>query len=153
MRVKVGETGRARRGGKGESARVWTRKASGCWGLCHPEPVSVILPSCLPVPPRPRPAQLVSEKKTYYLTADSPCLLEEWVRVLQRLLKVQALGPPALPQGGTKPTVKGWLTKVWLRLWGRKVGLLRVRDSGAGVPGGTRSPVDPQLLQGFPHRA
>ncbi|CAK6431981.1 unnamed protein product [Pipistrellus nathusii] len=71
--------------------------------------------------------QLISEKKTYYLTADSPCLLEEWIRVLQRLLKVQALGPPALPQGGTKPTVKGWLTKVkhghsklvWCALVGR----------------------------------
>ncbi|XP_007940544.1 pleckstrin homology domain-containing family H member 1 [Orycteropus afer afer] len=56
--------------------------------------------------------QLISEKKTYYLTADSPSLLEEWIRVLQSLLKVQAIGPPALPQGGTKPTVKGWLTKV-----------------------------------------
>ncbi|XP_006884822.1 PREDICTED: pleckstrin homology domain-containing family H member 1 [Elephantulus edwardii] len=56
--------------------------------------------------------QLISEKKTYYLTADSPNLLEEWIRVLQSLLKVQAIGPPALPQGGTKPTVKGWLTKV-----------------------------------------
>ncbi|KAM5273626.1 pleckstrin homology domain-containing family H member 1 [Ctenodactylus gundi] len=56
--------------------------------------------------------QLISEKKTYYLTADSPSLLEEWIRVLQNLLKVQATGPPALPQGATKPTVKGWLTKV-----------------------------------------
>uniref|UniRef100_A0A8D2D2T8 Pleckstrin homology, MyTH4 and FERM domain containing H1 n=1 Tax=Sciurus vulgaris TaxID=55149 RepID=A0A8D2D2T8_SCIVU len=56
--------------------------------------------------------QLISEKKTYYLTADSPSLLEEWIRVLQSLLKVQATGPPVLPQGGTKPTVKGWLTKV-----------------------------------------
>ncbi|XP_048969240.1 pleckstrin homology domain-containing family H member 1 isoform X3 [Canis lupus dingo] len=56
--------------------------------------------------------QLISEKKTYYLTADSPGLLEEWIRVLQSLLRVQAVGPPALPRGGTKPTVKGWLTKV-----------------------------------------
>ncbi|XP_012665335.1 pleckstrin homology domain-containing family H member 1 [Otolemur garnettii] len=56
--------------------------------------------------------QLISEKKTYYLTADSPSLLEEWVRVLQSLLKVQTTGPPILPRGGTKPTVKGWLTKV-----------------------------------------
>ncbi|KAM5244940.1 pleckstrin homology domain-containing family H member 1 isoform 2-T2 [Hipposideros larvatus] len=71
--------------------------------------------------------QLISEKKTYYLTADSPSLLEEWIRVLQSLLKVQATGPPALPQGGTKPTVKGWLTKVkhghsklvWCALVGR----------------------------------
>ncbi|XP_034498175.1 pleckstrin homology domain-containing family H member 1 isoform X3 [Ailuropoda melanoleuca] len=71
--------------------------------------------------------QLISEKKTYYLTADSPGLLEEWVRVLQSLLKVQAVGPPALPRGGTKPAVKGWLTKVkhghsklvWCALVGR----------------------------------
>ncbi|XP_039096619.1 pleckstrin homology domain-containing family H member 1 isoform X3 [Hyaena hyaena] len=71
--------------------------------------------------------QLISEKKTYYLTADSPSLLEEWIRVLQSLLKVQAIGPPALPQGGIKPTVKGWLTKVkhghsklvWCALVGR----------------------------------
>uniref|UniRef100_A0A8C5LKQ7 Pleckstrin homology domain containing, family H (with MyTH4 domain) member 1 n=1 Tax=Jaculus jaculus TaxID=51337 RepID=A0A8C5LKQ7_JACJA len=56
--------------------------------------------------------QLISEKKTYYLTADSPSLLEEWIRVLQSLLKVQATGPPALHHGGAKPTVKGWLTKV-----------------------------------------
>ncbi|KAF4017584.1 hypothetical protein G4228_008788 [Cervus hanglu yarkandensis] len=71
--------------------------------------------------------QLISEKKTYYLTADSPSLLEEWIRVLQSLLKVQAIGPPAPPQGGSKPTVKGWLTKVkhghsklvWCALVGR----------------------------------
>ncbi|XP_051052146.1 pleckstrin homology domain-containing family H member 1 isoform X1 [Phodopus roborovskii] len=56
--------------------------------------------------------QLISENKTYYLTAESPSLLEEWIRVLQSLLKVQVIGPPALHQGGTKPTVKGWLTKV-----------------------------------------
>ncbi|XP_015986802.2 pleckstrin homology domain-containing family H member 1 isoform X1 [Rousettus aegyptiacus] len=71
--------------------------------------------------------QLISEKKTYYLTADSPNLLEEWIRALQSLLKVQATGPPVLPQGGTKPTVRGWLTKVkhghsklvWCALIGR----------------------------------
>lgn len=62
--------------------------------------------------PHPFTLQLISEKKTYYLTADSPSLLEEWIRVLQSLLKVQAIGPPAPPQGGSKPTVKGWLTKV-----------------------------------------
>uniref|UniRef100_A0A8C9BR22 Pleckstrin homology, MyTH4 and FERM domain containing H1 n=1 Tax=Phocoena sinus TaxID=42100 RepID=A0A8C9BR22_PHOSS len=71
--------------------------------------------------------QLISEKKTYYLTADSPSLLEEWIRVLQNLLKIQAIGPPALTQGGAKPAVKGWLTKVkhghsklvWCALVGR----------------------------------
>ncbi|KAM4853433.1 pleckstrin homology domain-containing family H member 1 [Thomomys bottae] len=56
--------------------------------------------------------QLISGKKTFYLTADSPSVLEEWIRVLQSLLKIQATGPAALPHRGTKPTVKGWLTKV-----------------------------------------
>lgn len=78
-----------------------------------------------PAPPIP-PLQLISEKKTYYLTADSPGLLEEWIRVLQSLLKVQAVGPPALPRGSTKPTVKGWLTKVLEGPVGRNVGLLNM---------------------------
>ncbi|KAM9068039.1 pleckstrin homology domain-containing family H member 1 isoform 2-T3 [Sarcophilus harrisii] len=71
--------------------------------------------------------QLISEKKTYYLTADSPSLLEEWIRVLQSLLKVHAIGSPGLPQSGAKPIVRGWLTKVkhghsklvWCSLIGR----------------------------------
>ncbi|XP_074146547.1 pleckstrin homology domain-containing family H member 1 isoform X2 [Sminthopsis crassicaudata] len=71
--------------------------------------------------------QLISEKKTYYLTADSPNLLEEWIRVLQSLLKVHAIGSPGLPQSGAKPVVRGWLTKVkhghsklvWCSLIGR----------------------------------
>lgn len=90
---------------------------------CHPA-VSLPLIS---------PPQLISEKKTYYLTADSPGLLEEWVRVLQSLLKVQAVGPPALPRGGTKPAVKGWLTKVGDGLVGRNAGLPSSRE--AGEPG------------------
>ncbi|MEJ1269461.1 pleckstrin homology domain containing family H (with MyTH4 domain) member 1 [Cricetulus griseus] len=93
--------------------------------------------------------QLISENKTYYLTAESPSLLEEWIRVLQSLLKVQVIGPPALHQGGAKPTVKGWLTKVkhghsklvWCALVGktfyyyrshedkRPLGCLPVRDA------------------------
>ncbi|KFO24191.1 pleckstrin homology domain-containing family H member 1 isoform X1 [Fukomys damarensis] len=93
--------------------------------------------------------QLISEKKTYYLMADSPSLLEEWIRALQSLLKVQATRPPALSQGGTKPAVKGWLTKVkhghsklvWCALVGktfyyyrshedkRPLGCLPVRDA------------------------
>lgn len=84
--------------------------------------VSIIQSSCLPTPgPQSlTPPQLISEKKTYYLTADSPNLLEEWIRALQSLLKVQATGPPVLPQGGTKPTVRGWLTKVWAGLAGEE---------------------------------
>ncbi|KAL4656153.1 pleckstrin homology domain-containing family H member 1-like isoform X2 [Arapaima gigas] len=55
--------------------------------------------------------QLITEKKTFYLAADSPNILEEWVRVLQNVLKVQATSPTAMETTG-KPTVRGWLTKV-----------------------------------------
>ncbi|KAE8600643.1 hypothetical protein XENTR_v10013342 [Xenopus tropicalis] len=55
--------------------------------------------------------QLVTEKRTYYLTADSPNILDEWVRVLQSVLKVQAASV-LFTQPDVKPTVKGLLTKV-----------------------------------------
>lgn len=59
--------------------------------------------------------QLITEKRTYFLTADSPNILEEWIRVLQSVLKVQVSSSAAVPQSDAKPTVKGWLTKVkWL---------------------------------------
>ncbi|NWI81163.1 PKHH1 protein, partial [Dryoscopus gambensis] len=56
--------------------------------------------------------QLVTEKRTYFLTADSPNILEEWIHVLQSILRVQVSGPVGVPHGDAKPTVKGWLTKV-----------------------------------------
>ncbi|XP_073420312.1 pleckstrin homology domain-containing family H member 2 isoform X2 [Dendrobates tinctorius] len=55
--------------------------------------------------------QLVTEKRTYYLTADSPNILDEWVRVLQNVLRVQAASI-LFTQPDVKPTVKGLLTKV-----------------------------------------
>lgn len=55
--------------------------------------------------------QLVTESRTYYLTADSPNILEEWIRVLQNILKVQLASPTGSRAEG-KPTVRGWLTKV-----------------------------------------
>ncbi|XP_035315504.1 pleckstrin homology domain-containing family H member 2 isoform X1 [Cricetulus griseus] len=55
--------------------------------------------------------QLTTEKHTYYLTADSPNLLEEWIKVLQNVLRVQAANPLCLQPEG-KPTAKGLLTKV-----------------------------------------
>ncbi|XP_006839469.1 PREDICTED: pleckstrin homology domain-containing family H member 2 [Chrysochloris asiatica] len=55
--------------------------------------------------------QLTTEKHTYYLTADSPNILEEWIKVLQNVLRVQAANPIFLQPEG-KPTVKGLLTKV-----------------------------------------
>uniref|UniRef100_A0A8C5NZJ6 Pleckstrin homology domain containing, family H (with MyTH4 domain) member 2 n=1 Tax=Jaculus jaculus TaxID=51337 RepID=A0A8C5NZJ6_JACJA len=57
--------------------------------------------------------QLTTEKHTYYLTADSPNILEEWIKVLQNVLRVQAANPVCLQPEG-KPTVKGLLTKVGL---------------------------------------
>uniref|UniRef100_A0A4W3GV47 Pleckstrin homology, MyTH4 and FERM domain containing H2 n=1 Tax=Callorhinchus milii TaxID=7868 RepID=A0A4W3GV47_CALMI len=55
--------------------------------------------------------QLITEKRTYYLTADSPNILEEWIRVLQNVLHVQAVSP-LFTQPDVKPSVKGLLTKV-----------------------------------------
>ncbi|XP_040849928.1 pleckstrin homology domain-containing family H member 2 isoform X1 [Ochotona curzoniae] len=55
--------------------------------------------------------QLTTEKHTYYLTADSPNILEEWIKVLQNVLRVQAANPLFLQPEG-KPTMKGLLTKV-----------------------------------------
>ncbi|NWQ68818.1 PKHH1 protein, partial [Neopipo cinnamomea] len=56
--------------------------------------------------------QLVTEKRTYFLTADSPNILEEWIHVLQSILRVQVTSPVGVPHSDDKPTVKGWLTKV-----------------------------------------
>ncbi|XP_043930047.1 pleckstrin homology domain-containing family H member 1-like [Protopterus annectens] len=56
--------------------------------------------------------QLITEKKTYYLTADSPNILEEWVRTLQGFLKIRTTSSPVIQKTNMKPTVKGWLTKV-----------------------------------------
>uniref|UniRef100_A0A8C9VYV0 Pleckstrin homology, MyTH4 and FERM domain containing H2 n=1 Tax=Scleropages formosus TaxID=113540 RepID=A0A8C9VYV0_SCLFO len=55
--------------------------------------------------------QLVTEKRVYYLTADSPNLLEEWIRVLQNVLRVQAASP-LFAQPEIRPCMKGLLTKV-----------------------------------------
>lgn len=60
---------------------------------------------------------------------------------------IQAIGPPALTQGGAKPAVKGWLTKVRVGLVGEERGGLLVRVRGARSEcwaGG--SPPDTQLL-------
>lgn len=55
--------------------------------------------------------QLTTEKRMYYLTADSPNILEEWIKVLQNVLKIQAASPLFI-QPEIKPTMKGLLTKV-----------------------------------------
>ncbi|XP_051017115.1 LOW QUALITY PROTEIN: pleckstrin homology domain-containing family H member 2 [Acomys russatus] len=69
--------------------------------------------------------QLTTEKHTYYLTADSPNILEEWIKVLQNVLRVQAANPLCLQPEG-KPTAKGLLTKVKhgysKRVWCKLIG-------------------------------
>ncbi|XP_041107363.1 pleckstrin homology domain-containing family H member 2 [Polyodon spathula] len=55
--------------------------------------------------------QMISEKRIYYLTADSPNILEEWIHVLQNVLRVQAASP-LFTQPEAKPAMKGLLTKV-----------------------------------------
>lgn len=59
--------------------------------------------------------QLITEKKTFYLTADSPNILEDWIRVLQNIIKVQTSCPLTVVTAA-KPTARGWLTKVSLPL-------------------------------------
>lgn len=54
----------------------------------------------------------MTDKRTYFLTADSPNILEEWIHVLQSILRVQVTSPVSVPHSDAKPTVKGWLTKV-----------------------------------------
>ncbi|KAG9336809.1 hypothetical protein JZ751_003157 [Albula glossodonta] len=84
--------------------------------------------------------QLITEKKTFYLTADSPNILEEWIRVLQNVLKVQASSPVSA-ENAAKPTVRGWLTKVkhghsklvWCALIGKVFYYYRNQDDKAGV--------------------
>nr|XP_061798565.1 pleckstrin homology domain-containing family H member 1-like [Nerophis lumbriciformis] len=71
--------------------------------------------------------QLITEKKTLYLTADSPNILEEWIRILQNVLRVQVSSSVNVELTSAKPTVTGWLTKVkhghsklvWCRLVGK----------------------------------
>ncbi|XP_021508510.1 pleckstrin homology domain-containing family H member 2 [Meriones unguiculatus] len=55
--------------------------------------------------------QLTTEKHTHFLTADSPNILEEWIKVLQNVLRVQAANPLCLQPEG-KPAAKGLLNKV-----------------------------------------
>lgn len=47
----------------------------------------------------------------YYLKADSPNLLEEWLRVLQSVLRVKAASP-LFTQPDIRPGMKGLLIKV-----------------------------------------
>ncbi|XP_077352285.1 pleckstrin homology domain-containing family H member 2 isoform X2 [Festucalex cinctus] len=55
--------------------------------------------------------QIVTGKRVYYLKADSPNLLEEWLMVLQSVLRVKAASP-LFTQPDIRPSMKGQLVKV-----------------------------------------
>uniref|UniRef100_A0AAY4DCV7 Uncharacterized protein n=1 Tax=Denticeps clupeoides TaxID=299321 RepID=A0AAY4DCV7_9TELE len=55
--------------------------------------------------------QVSTGKRVYSLKADSPNLLEEWLRVLQSVLRVKAASP-LYTQPDVRPTMKGHLVKV-----------------------------------------
>lgn len=50
-------------------------------------------------------------KRVYYLKADSPNLLDEWLRVLHSVLRVKAASP-LFTQPDIRPGMKGLLIKV-----------------------------------------
>ncbi|XP_064600082.1 pleckstrin homology domain-containing family H member 1-like isoform X2 [Liolophura sinensis] len=54
--------------------------------------------------------EITNNKRTYYLTADSPSEMEKWIRSVQKALKRQAASF-LLDNVGTKTVLKGWLTK------------------------------------------
>ncbi|XP_072031714.1 pleckstrin homology domain-containing family H member 1-like isoform X2 [Amphiura filiformis] len=55
--------------------------------------------------------ELVTAKRTYYLTAESSILMEEWIKVLQNVLRHHC-SISAVEPSETKPSIEGWLTKV-----------------------------------------
>ncbi|KAK5605191.1 hypothetical protein CRENBAI_021359 [Crenichthys baileyi] len=55
--------------------------------------------------------QIMTGKHVYYLKADSPNLLEEWLQVLQSVLRVKAASP-LFTQPDIRPIMKGLLFKV-----------------------------------------
>ncbi|KAH9379563.1 hypothetical protein HPB48_016416 [Haemaphysalis longicornis] len=70
--------------------------------------------------------EIATEKRSFYLTADCTSTMEEWVRVLQHVLRSRQLGG-SHPGGEARPTVDGWVTKVKQhgharRCWGALVG-------------------------------
>ncbi|KAK0096586.1 hypothetical protein PV326_005047 [Microctonus aethiopoides] len=55
--------------------------------------------------------EIVTGKKTYYLTADCIATMEDWIRVLQNVQRRNAT-KLLLSREDNKPTIQGWLTKV-----------------------------------------
>lgn len=64
--------------------------------------------------------QVVTGKSVCYLKADSPNLLDEWLRVLHSVLRVKAASP-LFTQPDLRPAMKGHLVKVVQKLVSRNV--------------------------------
>uniref|UniRef100_A0A8B9RMW5 Pleckstrin homology domain containing, family H (with MyTH4 domain) member 2 n=1 Tax=Astyanax mexicanus TaxID=7994 RepID=A0A8B9RMW5_ASTMX len=79
--------------------------------------------------------QVVTGKRVYNLKADSPNLLEEWLRVLQCVLRVKAASP-LFTQPDVRPAMKGHLMKVkhgyskrvWCALFGKTLYYFRCQE-------------------------
>uniref|UniRef100_A0AAR2KVQ1 Pleckstrin homology domain containing, family H (with MyTH4 domain) member 2 n=1 Tax=Pygocentrus nattereri TaxID=42514 RepID=A0AAR2KVQ1_PYGNA len=79
--------------------------------------------------------QVVTGKRAYNLKADSPNLLEEWLRVLQCVLRVKAASP-LFTQPDVRPTMRGYLMKVkhgyskqvWCALIGKTLYYFRCQE-------------------------
>ncbi|XP_034040743.1 pleckstrin homology domain-containing family H member 2 [Thalassophryne amazonica] len=79
--------------------------------------------------------QIMTGKLVYYLKADSPNLLEEWLRVLQSVLRVKAASP-LFTQPDVRPDMKGFLIKVkhnyskrvWCALFGKTLYYFRSQE-------------------------
>jgi hypothetical protein len=88
-----------------------------------------------------------SSGKTYYLTADSGPLMEEWVRVLQNVIQRNAL-KLLLSRVDQKPTLAGWITKVkhghGKKCWGVLIGKMFIYF---------KTPNDQVRIIGFMHYA
>ncbi|XP_026858377.2 pleckstrin homology domain-containing family H member 2 isoform X1 [Electrophorus electricus] len=79
--------------------------------------------------------QLMTGKRVYNLKADSPNLLEEWLKVLQCVLRVKAASP-LFTQPNVRPTIQGHLIKVkhgysrrvWCALIGKTLCYFRCQE-------------------------
>ncbi|XP_051507154.1 pleckstrin homology domain-containing family H member 2 isoform X2 [Myxocyprinus asiaticus] len=79
--------------------------------------------------------QVVTGKSVYNLKADSPNLLEEWLRVLQSVLRIRAASP-LFTNPDLRPVMKGHMTKVnhgyskhvWCALFGKTLYYFRSQE-------------------------
>ncbi|XP_054721007.1 uncharacterized protein CG43867-like [Uloborus diversus] len=70
--------------------------------------------------------EVATSKRTYYLTADSNSTMEEWIKVLQNVIRRNTTHL-AVSKDDNKPSIQGWVTKVkhghsrkcWCSLVGR----------------------------------